>query len=498
MKILNFIKITVFFIFPFIFYSFSQAAPPNSPYNPGETLDPACKPGEANCFVSFLWQSTSSGIYLKDGMVSIGNDNPTSRLTVSIGAVNFAQIGIYEAQSYRNYFQDSERAGRVRIGAVNGVPGIFSQEIDRDLFVGVNPLRKIFFGSSATSSPDAWIEGQTGNAYFKGRVKLGNLVNIIPDPSPPVGDYSSKRYVGFFGSEGLRIRHFNYFQDGIYNDALIIEKTDDDSTVEGGMIFGFSTSRGSDIEENDERWATNFLPVMTLRQDRDGKGKIGIGTDYPDWTLDVKGMINSSFDGISTKVVDGPINDSVFIGEPHNGLLAIDSKNGRLYFKANNVWHYIAKTGGFQIPAEEAQDLKINDLVIGKIDSEMSDGAKHGLWVKLTDALTNLFENTLIKFKEIVAGKVTTNEICSLDGRCIKVDEILIRSGGNLNSLFINSNFSENSSKIDNNSESNKNDSFSTSDGENKEDNENLLKTDNQNLSTSSQSSNNQTSSNSN
>jgi len=409
-----------------------------------------------------------------DGIVKIGigTDNPNSKLTVASGTLTFAQIGA----DGRNYFEDSERAGRVRIGGVYGVPGIFSQEATKDLYIGVNPLRKIFFGSSAASSADAWIEGSTGNAYFKGSVRLGDIVNVYPDRSD-----ASKRYVGFFGSEGLRIRHFNYFPDGPYNDALIIEKVDDDPTVEGGMIFGFSTSKKLDTSEGQDGWAVNFIPAMTIRQGLDGIVKIGIGTDNPGWALETKGMINASFDGISTKVINGPVSDSSFIGKPHDGLLAIDSKNGRLYFKANNSWSYIAKTGGFQIPKEEARDFKIDDLVIGKIDSEMSDGAKHGLWVKLTDALSDVLGKSLVKFKEIFSQKVITDEICSLDGRCVKVNDILLRSGANINYSSLSKESSENNNKLESDNSSSNLDNLRENNSNSSSTKEGLLEKNNSN-----------------
>lgn len=94
-------------------------------------------------------------------------------------------------------------------------------------------------------------------------------------------------------------------------------------------------------------------------------------------------MFNSSIDGISTKVVAGAVGDGSFSANALNGLLAIDSTNGRIYFRYNAAWHYVAQTAGVQIPKEEIRGLKIGDQVVALIDKKLPDGALHARWVKM-------------------------------------------------------------------------------------------------------------------
>src|SRR6266404_2431948 len=51
-------------LFSFVFTFVTFAAPPASPYNPGETLDPGCVPGGTNCTVAspVITGSASSGL----------------------------------------------------------------------------------------------------------------------------------------------------------------------------------------------------------------------------------------------------------------------------------------------------------------------------------------------------------------------------------------------------------------------------------------------------
>lgn len=278
-------------------------------------------------------------------------------------------------------------------------------------------------------------------------------------------------------SESLRIRIQNYFLDeGPYNDAVIIEKTDDDITVEGGIVFGFSTSTYNDTLMTSPFWAKGFQSVMTIR----GTGNVGIGTEKPKWKLEVKGMINASDDGVSTKVIEGPVSDQSFYGQSHNGLIGIDSKNGRIYFRANNKWHYVSKTGGFQIPVEETEGLNIDDFVIGKIDEKMSDGAFHGIWVSLTKALEKIgliIKNGVAYFKELFVDKLTTKQLCSQTGKCIEVSDELI------NKLIQDYNLSSNNYSSDNNeNRTTINDLNKNLDNEQNQDFNSLTTTDNSNL----------------
>lgn len=73
-----------------------------------------------------------------------------------------------------NYlFVHSESAGRLRIGAAWGMPGLYSSDDGpRDLTLGVPPGRKVYLG---TSNTDASVEGGTGNTFFKGDLVAGTV-----------------------------------------------------------------------------------------------------------------------------------------------------------------------------------------------------------------------------------------------------------------------------------------------------------------------------------
>lgn len=102
--------------------------------------------------------------------------------------------------------------------------------------------------------------------------------------------------------------------------------------------------------------------------------------------LNVQGLINGTQNGIATYVKAGTISDSDFTTAT-NGLMAIDSTNGRLYLRSGGSWNYIAFTGGFQIPANEAGDLEDGELLLPYVEKKMSDGALHGLYKKFSDVV---------------------------------------------------------------------------------------------------------------
>jgi hypothetical protein len=62
----------------------SYATPPTQPFNPGQTLDPSCAPGETNCTVTVSpWTISGSAVYYNTGNVGIGTATPSSALQVA-------------------------------------------------------------------------------------------------------------------------------------------------------------------------------------------------------------------------------------------------------------------------------------------------------------------------------------------------------------------------------------------------------------------------------
>jgi hypothetical protein len=97
--------------------------------------------------------------------------------------------------------------------------------------------------------------------------------------------------------------------------------------------------------------------------------------------------------GIITSVVNSGTEKSGIektILNPEEGMVVIDAKNNRIYFRSGNEWHYVSESAGFEIPRQEVDDLKKGDIVVGKIDRMMSDGAAHVKYISLKDALKEL------------------------------------------------------------------------------------------------------------
>lgn len=89
-----------------------------------------------------------------------------------------------------------------------------------------------------------------------------------------------------------RIRFVGNYLGGADLDALIIEKIDDDRTVEGGMAFVLTTSNGTNVSRQDPQWAAGTsLNAMVIRGENSGGvltgANVGIGTTNPQRRLEV-------------------------------------------------------------------------------------------------------------------------------------------------------------------------------------------------------------------
>ncbi|MDA2936827.1 hypothetical protein MYX75_01005 [Acidobacteria bacterium AH-259-A15] len=98
-------------------------------------------------------------------------------------------------------------------------------------------------------------------------------------------------------------------------------------------------------------------------------------------------LLDSTADGLATKVVAGAVGDSSFtVTTPPDGTVAIDSTNGRIYFRYGAAWHFAAQDAGVQVNAEETTCPKCNkkmrkgQAIVAVVDRVMKDKALHALW----------------------------------------------------------------------------------------------------------------------
>lgn len=112
------------------------------------------------------WGALSSLIL--NGNIGIGTTTTdTYKLNVS-GTVLFTGNYLYA---------NAESAGRLRVGAAWGIPGLYSGDDGaKDLVLGVPSGRKVYIG---TSTGDMSVEGGTGNTYIKGKLQVDGAQNLI-------------------------------------------------------------------------------------------------------------------------------------------------------------------------------------------------------------------------------------------------------------------------------------------------------------------------------
>ncbi len=164
----------------------------------------------------------------------------------------------------------------------------------------------------------------------------------------------------------------------------------------GNINFNSPTSSNATILSNSG--------ILTLGGGISGDGNLNL--DFHDYSNKVVvtsgtgvssidfGSMNLSTTGVLTLggSTTGTLVTRVSSGAPTesdtNGSLVVDNAGGRLYFRYGNSWHYIAQTGGFQIPNFETVDpisgepIKEGDFVVGVIDKSLEDNALHGVWVR--------------------------------------------------------------------------------------------------------------------
>ncbi len=107
-----------------------------------------------------------------------------------------------------------------------------------------------------------------------------------------------------------------------------------------------------------------------------------------------------SAEGLLTRITDGaPTDSSVEIDRDGWLILDVSQANGRLYWRANNAWHYVDATGGVSLPAEELIDkngheFQVGDTVTFYVDRINDDGSFHAMPV---------YDNTIETLEDRIA-----------------------------------------------------------------------------------------------
>jgi Chaperone of endosialidase len=107
-----------------------------------------------------------------DGISRLFIDQATGNVGVGTVAAGYKLTVNGAALFTGNYlYANAENAGRLRVGAAWGMPGLYSGDDGaKPLTLGVPAGQKVYLG---VSNGDAFVEGGTGNCYFKGNVGIG-------------------------------------------------------------------------------------------------------------------------------------------------------------------------------------------------------------------------------------------------------------------------------------------------------------------------------------
>ncbi len=303
---------------------------------------------------------------------------------------------------------------------------------------------------------------------------IGGTRNIIfGTNSATIGTNERMRIDGVTGKIGVGTSSpasiFNVAGSGDGTTLLMLQKTDSFISGNSGIKLAFANSsqnietaihtRASGTGIFDLAFETTTSSTLSEVMRLSGTGLVGIGNTTPVAKLDVSGAItgkalamfnetgnqalltasasgvakftiqhngltDASANGVATNVAAGAISDSTYGSDtPVNGLLGVDSADGRLYFRYSGAWHYVAQTAGFQIPNYEtfAYDfdtksfdtntpLKDGDFLLPFAEKRMSDGAIHGLYAKLSDVADRVFKAVELVVKRLRTGKITITD----------------------------------------------------------------------------------------
>lgn len=234
---------------------------------------------------------------------------------------------------------------RLRIGAVWGMPGLYSSDHGpRDMILGTAPNKKIYFG---TKRDDAWIQAGTGNMYLKGKLEANlnshfkaagttlRVGNAYDMPGLYAGDGGAEDLI--LGTRSGRRVFFGmgdkdaYVQGGTGNmwlkgsltsesDAFIVSQK---QKLKIGAVMGMPGLWASEGESRDLMLGTAKGRKIHLGQGKDEATiEAGTGNAFFKGVVTVKNSVSVQEDGQHLRV------------GAYNGLPGLVSKNADLMLGA--------------------------------------------------------------------------------------------------------------------------------------------------------------------
>ncbi|MDB5255181.1 MAG: cell wall surface anchor family protein [Candidatus Nomurabacteria bacterium] len=296
-------------------FTVSYATPPASPYAAGQTLDPQCAPGDANCSVAVSpWTASGTSVYYSAGNVGIGTTAPSGLLTLA-GSRTAAAWGLngINFQTAAATYTDSSTAtsGTAASNMVNtfGVPTLASTNTlvtytnAATVYIAGNPI-----AGANVAITNSYALKVDGNAAITGdNIVLGNGTTTNPNPHVDViarGDVDGLRlyslnnpnggsvnapYIGFYRSTSApsatpRFRIQGSSPNGADFDGF---KFSSPSTsinwIEGSVGNGSPSGITSDAANN----------LVFAQQSNFTQGVVVVGSDLGAGTAPIDGLIRS-------------------------------------------------------------------------------------------------------------------------------------------------------------------------------------------------------------
>jgi len=279
-KILEISSIFVGVIMALYYFYPVFAAPPTTPYAPGETTDPACTPGSTNCTVYPPLTTTLT---------------TSTAITMATSALRFA----YDSTNYTALTVAAD--GALTVSSTGGVTTTFANKISvlaNSYFSTISSgtwngsVIGVAYGgtNSSTIGPAGSVAYSNASSYlFTAAGTVGQILQANGTDAPTWINTSTMGFVNLQGvtSGTQQTGNFNISGTGLIGAALGINTT---SPIASLSVQGTGTKNPFTIVSSTNG---SMLTVLT-------NGNVGIGTSTPSEKLQVVGNISNVIDSNTT------------------------------------------------------------------------------------------------------------------------------------------------------------------------------------------------------